>query len=107
MAMTTYAAIRERANRRRKVGWAVLAAGVLVGFVAIGAIFIEITVVGASPTGFTNCGWVAEPTIHAGSEGGMCSEVLGEYARAAWVSAGIALLTIAAGATLIARTPRY
>lgn len=101
--MSTPAVRRERRQRRRSVGWAVIGVAILATMIGMFALFIQqqVTVVGG---GNFFCGGVIDGIQLTGFGGAVCAEVLSGYVIAAIVAAVVALTGFVAGGVILART---
>lgn len=97
---------RERAMRRRRFGWLFAGFAVLALFPLVYLLAVEVHVVGASPTLFTNCGTVFAPVAYGGVEAFVCQAALNENAVFATVCAGIALVLGVIGTLVLLLSPR-
>lgn len=100
----TYAQRRERARTIRLIGWTLIGVGVTAGLIAVYVLFIEVHLIGASASMFTNCGTVVEPFRSPTSyETQACATELGGFAAVAALSGVAGLILAAAGAVLLVR----
>lgn len=102
--MSTPAERRERKQRRRAAGWALIGVATVASLVGIFALFIQtrVTVVGGGGNYF--CGGVIDGLSLSGVGGAICAEALSGYVVAVVVAGVVALAGFVGGGILLART---
>lgn len=101
--MSTPAERRERRQRRRSIGWALMGIAVVATLVGVFALFIQtqVTVIGG---GNYFCGGVIDGISLGGVGGAVCADALSGYLIAVVVAGVVALGAVVAGGILLART---
>jgi hypothetical protein len=102
--MSTPAERRERKQRRRSAGWALIGVATIATLVGIFALFIQtqVTVVGGG--GIYFCGGVIDGFSLSGVGGAICAEALSGYLMAVVMAGVVALAGFVAGGIVLART---
>lgn len=101
--MSTPAERRERKQRRRSAGWALIGVAVIATLVGIFALFIQTQVTVVSGGNYF-CGGVIDGFSLSGVGGAICAEALSGYLVAVVVAGVVALAGFVAGGILVART---
>jgi hypothetical protein len=97
---------RQQRDRRRNIGKAAIAVGVLAAAICIFALFIQVQVTVISGVDNYFCGAVIDGFALTGAAAAVCAEALGGYIVAAVASGVVALLALVAGIVLLVRNPR-